>query len=261
MAPTNASLFNPVRWTVLTWLALLLWAWHPVPLNFPPSESYTVDPTTGEFSMQTRYRTLSEIPFPVGWPLYYVRPSHLDSSLAPVMLVGAPLPPPLPSTVHPFAMAVNLILIVTAISALVYFLQKTTYRFSLLLLLGVMAAFPLYFAIGRFLSMVAGYNTVWWYTIVVYFSPIPAAFAVRFSLYPRMGWRRFRQMWKDGRDSYDDYANADDAIAAASKLEMRGEWGASIDLYRYAAERWPEHSDYAQRCIDCVTNKQALAQA
>jgi hypothetical protein len=58
----------------------------------------------------------------------------------------------------------------------------------------------------------------------------------------------------------EDYDNSDDAMAAASKMEMRGDWTASINLYRHAAQRWPEHSEYIQQCIDGVSEKQALIQ-
>ncbi len=58
----------------------------------------------------------------------------------------------------------------------------------------------------------------------------------------------------------EDYDNPDDAMAAASKLEMRGDWTASIDLYRHAAQRWPEHREYIEQCIDRVSEKQSLSQ-
>lgn len=260
MPPTNSSRFHPKRWTALTWLAVLLWAWRPFTLNFPPSESYTVDPVTGELSEATKYQTLSELPFPVGWPLYYVKPSWLTAAVAPALPVGAPTPPPAPSTVHPLAMVANFVLVVIAIGTLVYFLQKTVYRFSLLFLLGTMVAVPLYSGLGRLIAMVAGHDAVRWYSIAVYFSPVPAALAVRFAVVPRVEWRRFRSMWKHWQHSFDEYANAEDAIAAALRLEVRGDWDASIDLYRHAVERWPEHCEYVHRCIDRIAEKQRLAQ-
>jgi hypothetical protein len=157
-------------------------------------------------------------------------------------------------------MVVNSILVVVAISALVYFLQEITYRFSLLFLVGIMAAVPLYFALGRLVVLLAGYNAGRWYAIAVFFSPIPAALAVKYEIFPRLPWPRVRLKWKRGTRSFADYENADDAIAAASKLEMRGDWTASIDMYRRAAERWPEHSEYIRHCIERVTEKQSLAQ-
>lgn len=58
----------------------------------------------------------------------------------------------------------------------------------------------------------------------------------------------------------EDYDNPDDAIAAASKLEMRGDWTASINLYRHAVQRWPECGEYVQHCIDRVSEKQSMTQ-
>jgi len=45
------------------------------------------------------------------------------------------------------------------------------------------------------------------------------------------------------------YANADDAIAAASKLDMLGDWDEAIVLYQYAATQWPEHAGYVKECM------------
>ncbi|MBI1314127.1 hypothetical protein GC176_22765 [bacterium] len=265
MSQSTANRFHPGQWTPLTWFAVLLWTWKPIVLNYPPAVSYSEDPVTGQFSVPTHYKNLSEIPFPVGWPLYYVKPSYLTApSVAPMMPVGAPLPPPAPSSIHPFALVANVLLVGIAIAALVYFLQKTTYRFALLFLLGVVVAVPLGIGLGRFVAMFGGYSAahwvVHWYWIAVYFSPVPAALAVRYSIFQRMEWSRFRSMWNRGRRSCGEYENAEDAISVASKLEMLGDWTASIDLYRYAAERWPEHTRYVQNCIDRVTEKQSLAQ-
>ena len=52
-----------------------------------------------------------------------------------------------------------------------------------------------------------------------------------------------------------EFENADDAIAAASKLDTMGDWHASIAAYRAAAERWPEHSTYIDNCIADVQRK------
>ncbi len=53
----------------------------------------------------------------------------------------------------------------------------------------------------------------------------------------------------------DEIDNADDAIAAASKLDAIGDWRASIAAYRVAAERWPEHAAYIDNCIADVQRK------
>jgi len=52
-----------------------------------------------------------------------------------------------------------------------------------------------------------------------------------------------------------DYANADDAIAAASKLDMLGDWDEAIVLYQYAATQWPGHAGYVQECIKVINDK------
>ena len=52
-----------------------------------------------------------------------------------------------------------------------------------------------------------------------------------------------------------DYSNADDAIEAASKLDMLGDWDEAIVLYQYAAARWPEHEDYIKKCINVINDK------
>jgi len=52
-----------------------------------------------------------------------------------------------------------------------------------------------------------------------------------------------------------DYANADDALDAASKLDMLGDWDEAIALYQYAAERWPEHGSYIKACIKVINGK------
>jgi hypothetical protein len=259
MPQTNANRFHPKRWTPLTWLAILLWAWEALPHNYPPSVSYKVDSVTGKLSDPTHYKSLSEIPFPVGWPIHYVTPSYLFTPLQP-LLAGSPVPPPAPSKVSLFAMAANFVLIVIAISALVYLLQKYLYQYSLLFVLLLMLIVPFYFTMGRLVVLLAGYNAGKWYHIAVYFSPIAVALAARYSVCPRFKLARFRLNCKDDRNSCDDYDNPEDAIAAALRLDMRGEWTPSIILYRDAAKRWPEHGAYINRCIDQIVQKQHLAQ-
>jgi hypothetical protein len=52
-----------------------------------------------------------------------------------------------------------------------------------------------------------------------------------------------------------DYTNADDAIEAASKLDVLGDWDEAIVLYQYAATRWPEHEGYVRKCINVINDK------
>jgi hypothetical protein len=59
--------------------------------------------------------------------------------------------------------------------------------------------------------------------------------------------------------SPEDYLSADDALAAAAKLDMLGDWEESMNLYRYSAERWPEQEGYANECIKVIAAKKANA--
>jgi hypothetical protein len=52
-----------------------------------------------------------------------------------------------------------------------------------------------------------------------------------------------------------EHANADDAIAAAKKLDQMGEWDAAVHAYRYVSGRWPEHTTYMANCIAVVQRK------
>jgi hypothetical protein len=54
-----------------------------------------------------------------------------------------------------------------------------------------------------------------------------------------------------------EYANPDDALAAAFQLDMDGDWDAAIVLYAEAARRWPEHEQYARGCITQVEEKRS----
>ncbi len=49
--------------------------------------------------------------------------------------------------------------------------------------------------------------------------------------------------------------NADEAMAAASRLDQMGEWDAAIAAYQEVADRWPEHATYIANCIADVQRK------
>lgn len=59
--------------------------------------------------------------------------------------------------------------------------------------------------------------------------------------------------------SPDDYADPEDALAAAASLDQLGEWDAAIGLYEIAAQRWPEQYEYIAACIQQIKEKQSLA--
>lgn len=68
--------------------------------------------------------------------------------------------------------------------------------------------------------------------------------------------RSIRESFVTIETSQGQYDNADDAIAAASKLDQHGDWDAAIALYRVAADRWPEHAAYIDNCIKDIAKKQ-----
>jgi hypothetical protein len=72
-------------------------------------------------------------------------------------------------------------------------------------------------------------------------------------------WLLIRPRTKLAERPSQSYTNADEALAAASKLDMLGDWDEAIDLYRYAATRWPEHGDYVNQCVNRVHGKKAAA--
>lgn len=53
--------------------------------------------------------------------------------------------------------------------------------------------------------------------------------------------------------------SADDAIARAAQLDRDGQWEVAMDVYRQAAERWPEHAHYIDNCMTAITRKQKAA--
>jgi hypothetical protein len=55
------------------------------------------------------------------------------------------------------------------------------------------------------------------------------------------------------------YENAEDALAAASQLDMLGDWDEAIVLYQYAARCWPEHGEYINACVNTINDKKAAA--
>ena len=167
----DSQFLLPVRWTALTWLAVLVWCWGALPPNYPPSVSYRVDRDTGGMTEPTHYASLSEYPFPVGWPFHYVVPDDPTKSVAP-MIAGVPLPMPGPSRVSVLAMVANATLILATIAALIVLSQAFFPQFSLGSLLALPLLYPVYLGVARVIGMVGGHTAVEWYVEGVYFSPI-----------------------------------------------------------------------------------------
>jgi hypothetical protein len=74
-----------------------------------------------------------------------------------------------------------------------------------------------------------------------------------------LAWLLIRPRTKLAERLPNYYVTAEDALAAVSRLEMLGEWGAAIGLYHNVAERWPEHQRYVDGCVRQIRTKQSLA--
>ena len=55
------------------------------------------------------------------------------------------------------------------------------------------------------------------------------------------------------------YANPEDAVAAAIRLDMQGDWDAAIATLPQVARRWPEHEQYVQECITRLEERRSQA--
>ena len=73
-------------------------------------------------------------------------------------------------------------------------------------------------------------------------------------------WIVFRPPLAPVIRTYADYPSPEVAMEGAAALDSEGEWYAAIDLYHYVARRWPEHTNYAFRCIDEIQHKQLMAE-
>jgi hypothetical protein len=56
-----------------------------------------------------------------------------------------------------------------------------------------------------------------------------------------------------------EYTNAEDALAAATRLDMLGDWDRALAVYENAAKQWPEHQPYIKQCVAQIHKKQAQA--
>ena len=253
---TSTDRFHPKRWTFLTWVAILLWVWEPAVRNYPPSKSYSQDPSTGRWTVPTHYPSLAAIPFPVGWPLHYIRPS----TVLPIQAVGAPPPATPPSGVFPMLLVANLLIVAATILALIYLSQRFMLRYSLLTLFKISLIFAALCCAPPLIGIVAGYRVAQWYSDAFYFSPLLAATLVKLLSAPYLSRVISRERTGQNPASFEQISSADDAIAAAARLDARGDWSDAIEMYRRTAERWPAQNEYIQNCITRVVEKQSLAQ-
>ena len=57
--------------------------------------------------------------------------------------------------------------------------------------------------------------------------------------------------------AYCDADDAENALAAAARLDHRGDWNDAISLYQSIEERWPEHANYVHNCIRDIERKRS----
>ncbi|EMI46154.1 hypothetical protein FHS27_006440 [Rhodopirellula rubra] len=74
-----------------------------------------------------------------------------------------------------------------------------------------------------------------------------------------IGWLALRPPIEPVIKTLDDYTDPADALETAVRLDSQGDWDASIELYRYVAERWPDQMPYAFACIREIHAKQGHA--
>ena len=66
-----------------------------------------------------------------------------------------------------------------------------------------------------------------------------------------------RDSFQIGRSSIDGADDAENALAAAARLDHRGDWDDAISLYQFIEERWPEHANYVHNCIRDIERKRS----
>lgn len=179
---TITRVINPLAWTAITWVAMLAWLWGPVSLNYPPSASYGVD-GSGNLTESTHYKSMSEYPFPVGWPFHYVEPDDPWKTAGPQLATAPPLVPG-PSSVSKPTFCLNLILIFGATTALITLSQRLLPRFSLWVFLSLPLAYGFYFLGARLTGFFAGLTAIEWYSNAIYFLPIVFYVSIKFFRIP-----------------------------------------------------------------------------
>jgi hypothetical protein len=128
-------------------------------------------------------------------------------------------------------------------------METTGYLFLALPITAVLVLIAVFGSSAAWLvndSLERGYSGIMPFVLLRFFGPFGALI-----------WLFVRPRTKLVERTIDDYANADDALDAASKLDLLGYWEEAIALYRHAAERWPEHGSYIQECIKALEGKRA----
>lgn len=258
---TKASrrhLFDPRSWTALTWLGALLWLWNPFWMNYVqfPIESFTYGPG-GELMLSETYESMGEMPFPWGWPFSYIVPDTLGQ--VPIR-IGNPAPPPMPASVSWVALGANVLLIVFATAALIYFLQKLFPKFSIRSVMAVMLLFAIYFTVMPRLAQLIGYDFATYLSNAFYFSPVLIAILIKASQELKVKIDVAGTIKKMFLRRQPDCDSPEDVLAYASQLDHEGRWEEALTNYRQAALRWPDRAAYIENCIASIDTKKAAGE-
>lgn len=247
--------YSPLRWTAITWVGVLFWFFQPMWINLlPPYFIYQVNQVTGEWE-RVSYQSISELPFPWGWPFHFHVPgSYLRDPTLPALAGTVQTNPP--SEFYSWLLAINIVLILLATISLVYILQKKFINYSVKHLIVLAAGTIAFLTIPNLPGANLWYGSL---RTIIYFAPIPLAIAAYFDRFPSLAWLKSLGITLSRRLTAAPEANAEDLLSQAAKLDRRGDWAEAIHLYENVARRWPEHLSYTQACIRSIQEKQTLS--
>ena len=164
------TLLNPFRWTLFTWLALLLWLSIAAWLNFPPPLAITTYTRTGPVESSKRYATLKEYPNPIGWPFRYIRPDPRPLLSTPAFSGSDATSEA--SNLSLLAVVANAILILIVLTSLGTMTQIKCPRFSMRLLLLLPPLVCFLILCSRYIALELGTDAYWYFGTAIYFLPV-----------------------------------------------------------------------------------------
>ena len=223
-----------------------------------PLKSYVAD-SAGNLVLEETIDDISQLPFRWGWPFHFIVPDTTSSALTPVPIVaGTAATKTIPAKALWHLLALNVIVAVFTIVALVYCLQKLFPRFSIMTMMAVTVFFALPYAIGPLIAETVGDQWAVVFANFLYFWPIPVAVAIVAWQRSGLDWNKVRDKasWFGQKEPNDE--SPEDVLSLASKLDQEGNWEEALKLYRTAAQRWPEQAGYIENCIAAIEAKKSV---
>lgn len=191
----------------------------------------------------------------------YIQPVSNGATAVPVIApvrVGTTVAAPVargPSQVDWLYLPVNAMVISITLTCLVFVAQQSVQRFNLRTML---AFFVLIACLFGLLRIAQSYGFGEAYLMTVFLSPIGIALYFHLVGVPNFKWNQLRWLSNSSpSEKIEHFATAEDAFAAATRLERRGEWSDAINLINAAVTRWPVHGKYAAKCVASIKEKQA----